>query len=70
MEKSSKDGEQLQHKRCSWIAVLLEECMNILLKKKRDLSLLQTKYKFLLVILIEKILRKKILMAKIKYRNF
>ena len=48
--------------------VLLEEC-TCCCYRKVILILFQTTYKFLLMILTEKILMKKTLMKKIKYRN-
>ena len=48
---------------------LFSKQLNLLLKKKRYLSILLTALKFALMILIKKILVKKILMKKTKYRT-
>ena len=49
------------------ILKLFQKNVNMLLKKKRRLSLLLTTQKFLMTILIEKTLMKKVLIKKVKY---
>ena len=49
---------------------LFSKELNLLLKKKRHLSILLTALKFALMILIKKTLVKKILMKKTKYRTW
>ena len=51
-----------------YLQAFLEDEM--LLKKRRRLTLLLVRQKFILMILIEKVLMKKILVKKIKHRNF